>query len=374
MNSSGRSHRPLRRHVLVLAVALVVAGCSTNPTPSPSLSTEPTAALPTQTPAPTLAVTPSPAPTPTASTAPAAYAIDGMPLAASPLLPIAVMIDDNIVARPQSGFNAASVVYQAPADGGEDRYMLVFQNEAAANIGPVRSGRPYFVHWASEFRAGFAHYGGDLKTLTQVIPPLNGDLMFDLDALRTANDAFHRVQTAKAPHNAYTATDALRSMALRLGAPADMVSGLETWSFRDDSPAADRPVSGSISIPYKTGTTAYTYDRATDSYPRSVAGKAQVDPLDGKRVTARNVIVVFMALSIDPESEPGHHRPVLKHIGTGKALVFRDGEAITGTWRKDSVGGLTRFFDASGAEIELVRGPIFIQVVPTGTTVTFKVG
>jgi len=65
-------------------------------------------------------------------------------------LPLAVMIDDNVVSRPQSGFNAASIVYQAPADGGEDRYMLVFQELDGSDIGPVRSGRPYFVNWAAE--------------------------------------------------------------------------------------------------------------------------------------------------------------------------------------------------------------------------------
>jgi hypothetical protein len=75
-------------------------------------------------------------------------------------------------------------------------------------------------------------------------------------------------------------------------------------------------------------------------------------------------------LSCDPESEPGHRRPILDQIGTGTAIVFRDGAMIRGTWRKDDVGSLTRFYDASGAEISLVRGRIFIQVVATGTKVS----
>jgi hypothetical protein len=77
-----------------------------------------------------------------------------------------------------------------------------------------------------------------------------------------------------------------------------------------------------------------------------------------------------MRLSIDPESEPGYARPVLDQIGSGDAMVFRDGESIKGTWKKADDGGLTRFYDSSGAEIALVRGPVFIQVVPTGTKVT----
>jgi hypothetical protein len=33
---------------------------------------------------------------------------------------------------------------------------------------------------------------------------------------------------------------------------------------------------------------------------------------------------------------------------------------------------LTRFYDTDGNEVPLVRGRIFIQVVPTGTDVTYK--
>ena len=48
-------------------------------------------------------------------------------------------------ARPQSGFNAASVVWQAPAEGGIPRYMMVFAEGNPTSVGPVRSSRVYFV-------------------------------------------------------------------------------------------------------------------------------------------------------------------------------------------------------------------------------------
>jgi hypothetical protein len=36
-------------------------------------------------------------------------------------------------------------VWQAPAEGGIPRYMLVFQEKVAGNVGPVRSARYYFI-------------------------------------------------------------------------------------------------------------------------------------------------------------------------------------------------------------------------------------
>ena len=280
------------------------------------------------------------------------------------------MIDDSVAARPQYGFNAASIVYQAPADGGEDRYMAVFQELDAKRVEAIRSGRPYFVNWASEYRAAFAHYGGDAKTL-KLLPGLDGKVLYDVDALFGSGSAFHRDSKRSAPHNAYSSSDAIRAIAVKHGAPATMPTGVGIRPFADDPPADQRPAKGSITIPYSRGTTGYTYDAKTNAYLRSVAGKAQIDAADGKRVTARNVVVLFMGLSIDPESEPGYHRPVLAQIGSGKALVFRDGHVIAGTWRKQNAADLTRFFDAAGTEVTLVRGRIFIQVVPTGTKVTY---
>ena len=359
------------RVLATVAAALILSGCA----PAKGTATPEPTATATATLTPTASPSPEPTASPTAApTAPTAFsALDGMPADPSLVsrLPIAVMIDDNAVARPQSGFNAASIVYQAPADGGEDRYMLVFQERDATDIGPVRSGRPYFVYWASEYSAGFAHYGGDEKTRFKVIPAIDGKLMYNLDALAGSPGAFHRISTRTAPHNAYTSTADLYRVAASHAYPVTMVAGLVNRPFQDDAPAALRPKSGSISIPYGRGVTSYSYDNATNSYLRSVAGKAQLDAMDGQRVVARDVVVLFMALSIDPQSERGHARPVLAQIGTGTAWVFRDGHVIKGKWAKKDAGALTQLYDAAGKEIPLVRGRIFFQVVPTGTKVTY---
>ena len=353
-----------------VTLSILLAACGSTPPSAPASPIPSVTAIPTQAPTPTPPPTATPSPTPSL---PAGFAaLDGVP--ADPTtglrLPVAVMIDDNASARPQYGFNEASIVYQAPADGGEDRYMLVFQEQDAPRVEPVRSGRPYFVNWASEYRAAFAHYGGDAKTLA-FLPTINNVVLYNVDALAGSYSAFHRDANRYAPHNAYTSTDAVRQMAISHGAPGQMPSDVAVRPFADDLPAASRPSSGSITVPYNTGTTGYAYDAASNAYLRSVAGKPQSDAGDGQRVTARNVVVLFMRLSIDPQSEAGHARPVLDQVGSGDALVFRDGKVIPGTWRKDNASGLTRFYDTSGVEITLVRGRIFIQVVPTGTEVTW---
>ena len=322
--------------------------------------------------------TPLPSPSPTFDNSPTPMPsgwdysdLDGMPapsnLAHS--LPIAVMVDDNIIARPQSGFTSASIVYQAPADGGEDRYMLIFQEGSATDIGPVRSTRPYFVYWAGEYKAGFGHFGGDSVSLLKTIPSM-AKYIYNMDALSGDSCPYHRISTRISPHNAYTNTAALLSCAAKIGQPSTY-QGLPDRTFVDDTPVAERPASASITIPYRTGTIGYVYDPASDSYLRSVDGDSQIDPASNQQVTARNVIVLFQAVSYF--NEPGHNaRPVVATVGSGKALVFKEGRVIVATWKKTSDTALTRLYDSSGNEIPLVRGEIFIQSVPIGTAVTYQ--
>lgn len=332
--------------------------------------------------APSAAPTPTPgdsAPSASPSAPPeqaplAAYApINGLPTEAelAHRLPIAVMVDNNGRARPQSGFSRASVVYHAPTDGGTSRYMLIFQEQDAELIGPIRSSRLFFGGWAMEYRAAFAHFGGDGFTLNQ-LREVNGTLLYDLDALGGSGRAYWRDTKRRAPFNAFTDTQRLRAEARRVGAPERMVAGLPQRPFADDLPAAERPRTGSISLPYRGYRVDYEYNHEQNFYRRSINGETHRDAVDNSRVTARNVIVQFVNVIYDKNIL--HNLAVMDYIGRGRAVVFRDGLAIEGTWRKASDGDLTRFLDEDGNEISLVRGSIFIQVVPQKAKVEYRVG
>jgi hypothetical protein len=371
---------PSHRHriaALAVVLAILASACAASAGPSsPPLLTPVTA--PTATPAPT----PTPTPTPTASPTPAPTPtplpdgvadLTGLPVAnaLAHRLPIAVMIDDNRVARPQSGFNGASIVYQAPADGGETRYMFVYQEGDSRDIGPVRSGRIYLVQWASEYRAAVAHYGGDIQTLAWIRNQSKG-LITNVDAMFGSGAAFHRIKTRSAPHNAYTSTAAIRRLFTGRGVPDLLPPAIYRRTFIDERRADQRPPSQTIRVPYQTNIVTYTYDRASNLYRRSLDGKAQVDPADGKRVTTRNVVVLFMPYRIDTKIEPGHARPVIGLIGEGTAWIFREGTLVKARWSKTGVGEPTRLIDASGTEIPLVRGRTFFQIVATTAKVTQK--
>ena len=120
------------------------------------------------------------------------------PKTASPVL--AVMIENSLEARPQSGLTDAGVVFEAVAEGGITRFIALYQESEPLLIGPVRSVRPYYLDWAAAFDAGIAHVGGSDAALQMV---RSGNYGVDLDQF--FNDAaYWRSKDRRAPHNVYT--------------------------------------------------------------------------------------------------------------------------------------------------------------------------
>ena len=357
--------------LVVLAVVAtgltVVASSKARPT---ATSSPIAVASPTATASP--AVTPSPTDTPSPTISPGwDYSdLDGVP-ATSDLahrLPLAIMIDDYGAARPQSGFSSASIVYQAMIDDSSDRYMMVFQEGAASDIGPVRSTRPYYVYWAAEYKALLGHFGGDAQALQVVIPAM-AQYIYNEDDLNGGDCPYHRITTRFSPYNAYTNSADLVRCSTARGYPATY-QGLPKRTFVDDRLPSQRGLSQTISIPYLAETIGYQYDPATDSYLRLVSRQLQVDPANNRQIAARNIVVLYQDYTIVPSLDK--LRPNVANVGSGKAIVFEEGVAITGTWKKASNSALTVLYDDAGQEIPLVRGEIFIQSVPLDTAVTYK--
>ena len=392
MTSDHRPAAPLvpavAGRLAAVALLIVAAACTASPeapstTPTVSLATpQPTA---TASPSPTPAPTPSPEPTPVPTPTPVAAVSNGawIPADKAELTtrhPIAVMIDDQAAARPQSGLAVADVFYQALAEGGIPRYMAIFQVNDPKAVGPVRSARRYYVGWAKEWRALYAHAGGAPNALA-ALRQANRKTIWDADQFRYST-TLYRITQRPAPHNVYSTGTKLRALGRRLGAKAPFTEPL--WTFKDPAELAERPVGGSIVVPYRANRITYRYDRDSDRYVRGVTGaKTQRDWTTKAVVAPSNVVVLFMGtgqLRNDAlgQANEKKHRLDIRYIGTGKAIVFRDGQVIKATWSKKSETAPTRFLYASGAHkgepVPLVRGQIAIQVVPKSTNVTWKVG
>ena len=353
------------------AAAATASAPVTSELASPTVVPSPTVAPTPTRPAPTV---PPPTPRPTPQTVPGP--LTGLPVSLEAALrhPIAVMVDDHVDARPQSGFNAASIVWHAPAEWGIPRYMLVFQDEIPAGVGPIRSARQYYVEWAAEYGAMYVHHGGSPQALATLSAKGNGQWVWNADGFRWIGPYLWRSASRFAPHNVYTDGEHLRDLAARLGADDAPLEG--AWSFGSPASPRLRPDGGTITVTYPYESVTYRYDPSTNRYERFINGakKPQVDRADGQVVAPANVVILRMAFGALSNGPRNHGRLEAQNVGTGTAWISTNGRTVKATWSKAWRTAPTLLFGPNGEQIRLTPGQTFVQVLALGYGLTIADG
>jgi len=316
--------------------------------------------------------------------------------------PMGVMIENHKEARPQSGISSADVVYEAVAEGGITRFLSIFYCKDANPIGPVRSARIYFVRLLQGYGNNplYAHVGGANCDESTGSGCANGA---PADALGTINEMgwgnyndmnqfavpfpyywrdYERLPNVATEHTVYSSTAKLweyaKTKRVLTNVDEEGVSWDKTftkWTFRDAATAGNRGNVGKINFGFWTNlandfAVEWDYDKTTNSYKRMNGGAAHLDKDTGKQLTAKNVVVVFADESPANDGYSGGHL-LYDIIGSGDALVFQDGKAIEGTWKKKDFDSQMVFYDENDEEISLVRGQVFVEILPTGNKVNY---
>jgi hypothetical protein len=281
--------------------------------------------------------------------------------------PVCVMIENLMTVRPQSGLSYASVVYETLAEGGATRFMALFSGGSTASvIGPVRSARPYYLDWAYEYAALYAHAGGSPQALGNIRDYETNNL----DALLGSAAYFWRDQSRGAPHNLFTSGEKL-VYALRDKGLLEKESTTRMWLFKDDAPLTERGLDQKF---YKIKFSSYTYEvewkyiQSENLYLRYNADLVQIDADNQQELKAKNIVIQI----VPPEDYLGEKGRIgLNTQGEGKAFVLRDGIVVEGTWKKAERTDRTLFYDSNGQEIEFNRGQTWVEVLPEGREVEF---
>lgn len=284
--------------------------------------------------------------------------------AAMPLPQVfAVMIENSADAWPLSGLEDAFLVIEAPVEGSIPRFEVFFADDATTEkIGPVRSARPYYLDWADELDAVYAHVGGSPEAL---------DLIKEYGTI-DLNEFFHgwdfyRWSQRYAPHNTFTTMDNLRDALqneFMLDAPT-----YDSWTFKDGAVSGEKK---SLSIDWTLGITydlAWIYSATTNVYMREQGGTSNLLEGDAEAV-ANNVVV--MATDIGTVQGDDKGRRTLRTTGTGDAMIFQDGRVIVGTWKKELRTDRLRFYDVDGKEVTMNSGKTWVEVVGSLGQVTIE--
>ncbi len=264
-----------------------------------------------------------------------------------------MMIENSPEARPQSGIKNSGIVFEAIAEGGITRFLVLYQEQKPQLIGPVRSVRPYYIDWAAAFDCSIGHIGGSAAALEEV---RNGNYR-DIDQFFNSG-TYWRSTDRYAPHNVYTSFEKLDALNKSKGYTTSTFNGFS----RIDGKAAE--VSSAISINVNISSylfnSSYIYDKTSNTYARSQAGAPHLDRESGQ-ITPSSVVILNVdeALLYD---DGGHSE--ITTIGEGKVTIFQNGIVTVGTWHKTSKTSQITFTDEAGKDIPLVRGQTWITALP----------
>lgn len=283
------------------------------------------------------------------------------PLTDSDLLPLAVSIDNLGRARPQTGLESASLVYELPVEGGITRFLAFFVEEGIPAAGPVRSVRPYFIDLAEEYHAVLVHCGGSPEAL-QRLADAQARHINQIEKPK----GFYRSRDRKAPHNLYAELPALRRSLTETFStvPSQEIRVPWLWgppALESLSPATE------IDIAYWSNyAVKYIYRPETLDYARFVNGLPHVS--SGRNLAVDHVVVQFV--EVDVLDAKGRLKVAAQDAGSGRMLAFTRGRVIEGTW--EHANGATTFLLPDGSQLTLDPGLVWVQMVPLARKVLWK--
>ncbi len=283
--------------------------------------------------------------------------LTGMALATQPNYFVAsVMLDNFATVQVRPGVESASIVYEALVEGGITRLMAVFDtSQQVTEFGPIRSVRPYFIDWASEYGGVLMHVGGSAEALSRL---QNQDVVKNLDQIGAYEDYFTRDQSIDAPHNVFSSYSSWLKLGETFHLPPTLV---QPWNYAD---AAVKPVASEhqqVEIAYSpTNHVGWVYNKDHANYLRFLNGNRQLMS-SGDQLAAANVMLIEVpSKTIDTVG-----RQKMQTLGTGAALLFSNGSAVRGTWSKDAPISRMQFMDAAGEPMHFKTGTTWIEVVPS---------
>lgn len=302
--------------------------------------------------------------------------------------PIAVMIDNNIGNGRHAGLQESYINYEIIVEGGLTRIMAIFKDKNVSLIGPVRSSRHYFLDYALESDAIYAHYGWSTYAQNDIsalgVNNING--LYDAAP-------FWRDTTIAAPHNVFTTIEKIYDYASQKGYPTTT----EDWkllNYKAEEVNLNAPVSttttinpetgqeeeipvakeglltaNAISIPYSYyQTRSYTYDAERKVYVRYMNDEPHIDKVTGEQLYFKNIIIEKVRnYQLDSAG-----RQDLDTTGIGEGYYITNGYALPIYWTKNGRSDKTVYTYSDGSEIEINDGNTFVQIIPSSYSPTIS--
>ncbi len=279
--------------------------------------------------------------------------------------PIAVMVDNEVIALPHYGLTEADVVYEmmnSTANNRITRFMAIVKDWGKIEqFGSIRSTRSTNIMLAAEWNAVLCHDGG----------PFYVDEWLAKKYSANFSGGFSRVDNGK--KREYTeyicAGDLDKKFANSKYSTEynDYYPG-QHYFFSDMeidlSSRGDAVTCTEIELPFPHNKSMLKYNESTGTYDYYEYDQAHTDPLHGNaQLTFKNLLI--QDTTFKQLDDNGYL--IYNAIDSGRdAYYITNGKAIEVTWIKAGESDKTIYLDKqTGEEIELNTGKTYVALVPS---------
>lgn len=313
---------------------------------------------------------PSPSPTPPQLLHPLTglpYVDPSSPVLSTGMPPVlAVKIDNTRNAQPQVGVEAADLVYIEEVEYGMTRLAAIFSSTIPARIGPVRSARITDIDLLSQYGSpAFAFSGAQEK----LWPALAEAPFIDVSANKDPQD-YARDSARLAPYNYFF--DAETALAQLEGVSPAKEMG---FTFAQEIPSGGSPAF-SAELTWPSSSLKFRYNQDRNQYAIQLNGERanfeEVEQGEGK-VWADTAVIQFVEQTPSVYFDKGGgNTPQVQTVGTGEAIIMRNGQLFSALWsRPDSQSGTT-FTDTTGNPVPFHPGRTWIALYNKDRDVVIK--
>jgi Protein of unknown function (DUF3048) N-terminal domain/Protein of unknown function (DUF3048) C-terminal domain len=261
---------------------------------------------------------------------------------------LAVKIDNIVTARPQTGLQSADLIYVIPVEGGLSRFMAVYSSRIPSVIGPVRSARQSDLDILRQFgRPAFAWSGAT----PHLVPFIERAPISDLYALQVGG--YYRVGFRTAPENLYADPRTLLREAPHASVARDI-------GFRFGPLPAGGRLTKSMTVRYPATTFTFRWSARAKRWLVGMDG-APGRAAEGGQLGGSTVIIQYTRVATSRFEEYGGRPPYATSVGSGTAVILRNGRAFTVHWSRPSLNDGTTFTQRDGKRMLFAPGQVWVM-------------
>ncbi|MGW1026003.1 DUF3048 domain-containing protein [Streptomyces sp. NPDC002577] len=265
---------------------------------------------------------------------------------------LAVKIDNVGPARPQTGLDAADVVYVEQVEGGLSRLMAVYATRLPSVVGPVRSARETDLELLRQFDDPTLAYSGAQSKLQ---PLIDAAPLVALPPGKAPSGAYFRSRDRAAPHNLYLRPEALKS--------EQQAGGVSSTGFRFGAAPEGGTATPERTVRFPAARFTFTWSAELKKWLVAMDGTA-ARATGGKRLAASTVVIQHVTVRDSRFHDRwGSVSPFSETVGSGTADVLRDGRAYDAHWERSTAADGTDFTTAEGKPMTFAPGQVWVVFV-----------